>query len=356
MIEAQLLQDWRGGPHWRVTNTIRQLEHIRTSCQNVQSQRGLPGILPQSNRPANRFTHERYDTPAQELEAVTKWRMEEVKRNRVIRDEYPDLLPQEPTLDISQARDKLNLHLTTSNLMLKTVSRYPQRLRSEIQSDSRENSIPEDSGTELGSALSQSTLTNPETAQLSILGHLFIPYAALHYLFDDILGAFKATMFSLDRRAFPDLMDSENWNSMESVPVAVFIAKMRQHPDLKERFTFFKQELRSVAMIRHAHAHGDGDFDATQISELLVDASVAAEVLGFRLLSRRIAEYQPLIDDYGGAAALLRADVQRKTTTQLEKLSANMRSRQAELSQEGAQVQERLRQIQSQKNRIAGGF
>jgi hypothetical protein len=210
MIEAQLLQDWGVGPHWRGTNTIRQLEHIRTSYQNVQSQRGSSGILPQSNRPANRFTHERYDTPAQELEAVTKWRMEEVKRNRVIRDEYPDLLSQEPTVDNSQARDKLNLHLTTSNLMLETVSRYPQRLRSEIQSDSRGNSILEDFGTELGSALSQSTLTDPETAQLPILGQLFIPYDTLHYLFDDTLGAFIATMFSLGHRAFPDLMDSEN--------------------------------------------------------------------------------------------------------------------------------------------------
>ena len=133
------------------------------------------------------------------------------------------------------------------------------------------------------------------------------------------------------------------------LPLLEWLARLSQHPDQKERLAFFEEELKSITGLRTAHAHGVGNFDVVQIQELLVDASAAANVLEMREVSGRIAENQPLLEDYHREATSARVNFHRQVTIELHELAANSKRLQEELEQEETRVSEHLQQLQSRK-------
>ncbi|KAF2831718.1 hypothetical protein CC86DRAFT_378505 [Ophiobolus disseminans] len=345
VLELRIYRTKRRGPHSHLKKHMKGLQEfdewlVSTGAKLNSSRNAL-----QCRRPPNRITRRSYETIAEEIDDMQHWLDTENVKCGKLRDQYSAVNDGEAAL---KKRGFIQSQWDTNQLKCAAAAIHLKRLQEAITPDS-------------GIGASQQASTHKQHSGEAHKPQyfdtpVFVRYNTLHYILKDILYQFKGAMFMFGRRAFPDIMESKNWNDPESIPVVAFVRLIKTNPEFQERVDFCLEDFRSLGMLRNAHAHEMSDFDVDQTIALLDDAHIAARALQMFHFLSKLHRYQTLLQDFKVKVVRNQQRQQQQYQENLTATENEWKVSQARLDQEEAELRSRLELVASAKNVLRANY
>ncbi|KAH3945696.1 hypothetical protein HBI56_093450 [Parastagonospora nodorum] len=328
-LEAEVALRTRTGPQSAAQAYNRFLKRIRAWFKTMKSQKNFPHdlLVPGKLPMPNRFTGKVHATKGEEQKAVDLLQSTQRATIKAINRKIMRLNDVGKWDSKETKSRQLSQDLLTARVKTRAIRKWLTEAKS--TSDNR--------------------TTDPQPASVDIS----LPYEILHYVFEDALYQLKRAMFHLGRREFPQVMADNKWYSAENVSIMDFILILRQDPDIQRRLDFCADEVRSVRILRNAHAHENADFNASQAEALLSDLSIVLHALSFEGAIPEIEKYRMLLAEYAESVKPSMARAQESVETLLSQVDAEQIARKAELEAAAAESRTQLESISSEKDALS---